>query len=496
MRAPHDLVREYAAAVRDEPLIRAYLLGAVVDDIGVAVSAWALDLLRTDLFTDQRVRAQLMLPTLVCFLAGCVIAGPLADWARHDSPAALSRWRWRLIAWGRIVETIALVVAVASMASGGLTIGRILPYFMVSSFMRTALRPTRAAFEVDLLRKEEVQLDARGEPLLDETGAPRPYKVHLLSLSALVSLLRTLATFAGLLLGGRILEAVHQSYVPIFAFDIGTNVCFIVVLALGCHPERGARGWTLGELFRDPEHDAAGTVRGRARAEHRSIIRVALAEFGTSVREAWRFLKRPEQRPLCWLLFGAWMVEVINEFYDPRMIVRHTLASSAETVRYAEITWSLAEVVILALLPALARRTGSLGKVFLASMLLDGIVIAAAGRVAALGASGALVPFVTFLAFDRGLTQTSSTLADLAQNSASSAGMRGRIAAAWAFVVILSDIFAEGAATAVSEAVGLPGMLLRIGLAQTAAMIVVALLGGRALWHFGLRSTEARPSAP
>jgi hypothetical protein len=495
MRGVPSLLRTYAAAIRDEPGLRAYLLGALADDVGIAVSTWAVQLLRTDLFTDQRERARLMMPTLLCFLLGCVIAGPLADWARHESLAALARWRWRLIVWGRVLETIALSIAVIGIARGGLTIGSVLPYFMVSSFMRTALRPTRTAFEVDLLREERVQIDADGKPLLDELGAPRIYKVHLLSFGAMTSLLRTTATFGGLLLGGRILAAVNQRYAPLFAFDIGTNLVFIGVVVWLCHPDRGTRAISLRELVRDPEADAAGTVHVRARASGRSLMRVGLAEFATSLREAWRFLRRPEQRPLFWFLFGAWMVEVIAEFYDGSMIVRHELAGSADDVRYAELGWSLAQLVVLALLPALARRVGSLGKLFLVTMFVDAFAILAGGQLAGRSASGVIVPFVLVLALDKGLTSTSSALAELAQNSASSAAIRGRIVAAWAFVVILSDIFAEGAATALSEALGLPGMLVAIGAFQLVAMILVAVLGGARLWNFGLRSTD-RASLP
>lgn len=489
--AGSGLVGAYARALRDEPMLRAYLAGAVVDDVGVAVSAWALDLLRTDLFTDQRARASLMMPALLCLLAGSVLAGPLADWARHGSPEALARWRWRLIVWGRVLETLALAVAVVGMARDGhLSIAQLLPYFMVSAFMRTALRPARRAFEVDLLRHEAVQLDAAGAVLHDERGEPRRYKTHLLAFGSLTSFLGTSATFVGLLVGGQILEAVHRSYVPLLAFDVGTNVCFVLVVVFFCHPERGARAISLRELFRDPDAGAAGTVRGQARASGRSIARIALGELWQSVREAWRFLRAREQRPLAWLLFGAWLVEVVTEFYDGRMIVRHTLAGDAEAVRHAEIGWSLATLVVVLLLPALARRLGSLGKIFLVTMLLDGAAIALAGRLAGLGTASAIVPFALVLGLDKGLTGASSALADLAQNSASSAALRGRIAAAWAFVVIVSDIFAEGAATALSEAVGLPGMLVRIGLAQIGLMGVVAWLGGRALWSFGLRSQE------
>lgn len=488
--AKGGLVREYTAALREEPAMRAYLLGSIVDDVGVAASTWGMQLLTTNLFTDQRERARLMVPSLLCFFLGCIVAGPLADWARHGPPLALARWRWRLVVWGRLIETAALSLAILGVAGGHLTIARVMPYFLVSAFMKTALRPTRIAFEVDLLRREETQVDARGAPLLDERGEPLPYKVHLLSLGAMTSLLRSAARFGGLLLGGRILAAVHGSYVPLFAFDVLTNLGFIAFVVYGCHPTLAPREVRLRELVRRVEADGAGGVRESAAATGRSLVAAGLREFASSLREAARFLRQPAQRPLCWLLLGAWAVEVASEFYDGRMIVRHVLHGSSEAVRHAEIAWTVVSVVLLALLPALTRRVGSLGKIFLVTMLLDGVAIAVAGRVSAAGAAVAIAPFVATLAIDQGLTLTSGALVGVAQNSASSAAMRGRIAASYALVVIVSDMFAEGASTMLSEAVGIPGMLVRVGLAQVALMAAVAALGGRRLWSFGLRSAE------
>jgi hypothetical protein len=59
------LAAEYQAFLRDEPRARAYLVATLVDEIGVALSAWAGALLMTNLFTTQRARASLMLPTLM-----------------------------------------------------------------------------------------------------------------------------------------------------------------------------------------------------------------------------------------------------------------------------------------------------------------------------------------------------------------------------------------------------------------------------------------------
>jgi hypothetical protein len=484
------LWRTYAAALREEPKMRAYLGGAIVDDIGIAVSAWAMMLLQTNLFHDQRERAKLMLPMLVCFLLGTVVGGPLADWARHGSPGMLGRWRWRLVLWARGVETLALSVVIFAVAGGQPTLERVLPYFLVSAFMKTALGPTRIAFRVDLLRREQVQVDADGAPVLDELGGLRAYKVHLLTFSALPSFLRGASTFAGLILGGAIMARLHGRYVPLFVFDVVTNLGFIAFVFFGCHPDRAARGAHLGELLGHDAEAGAASVRAHAHSAGRSMVAEGLREFVISLREAVQFLRRPEQRPLCWLLLGAWVVEVVNEFYDGRMIVRHVLHGSDDAVRYSELVWSAATIVIVALIPALARRVGNLGKIFLATMLVDGIVIALAGRVCGTGATAAIVPFGSLIALDRGLTETSNTLVELAQNSASSAAIRGRIAASYAFVVIISDMFAEGAATALADAFGIPGMLTRVGAAQVALMIVVAALGGSKLWSFGIRSTE------
>ncbi len=486
------LLRTYAAALRDEPKLRPYLAGCVVDDIGIAVSAWGITLLQTNLFTDQRERAKLMLPTLVCFLVGTLVAGPLADWAHHGSPAMLARWRWRLVLGARIVETIALSAVIVAIAGGQPTLARVLPYFLLSAFVKTALRPTRIAFQVDLLRKEELQVDAQGAPVLDETGTPRPYKVHLLTLTALPTLLRSASSLAGLLLGGIILSRVHGSYTALFIADVVTNLGFIACVFFGCHPERRAREVRPRDLLRDPE---AGAASVRARARGRSPFVAGLRQLASDLVEVARFLRGRAQRPLCWLLFGVLLTEWVNEFYDGRMIVRHTLHGSDDAIRYGELVWSASAMLIVATIPALARRTASLGKIFLVTMLVDGAVMAMAGRTCAAGVTSAIVPFASLIALDRGLTETVSALGELAQNSASSAALRGRIAAAFGFVAIVGDLFAEGASTALSEAVGIPGMLLRIGLLQVALMLLVAALGGRRLWTFGIRSIQASGGA-
>lgn len=150
----------------------------------------------------------------------------------------------------------------------------------------------------------------------------------------------------------------------------------------------------------------------------------------------------------------------------------------------------------LLLLPALAGYVRSLGKVFLAIMFLDGFVIARAGRFAGLGAVSAVLPFGVAIAVDRSLTLASGSLGDLAINSASSAAMRGRIVALFTFAAIVGDMGAEILATALSDAMGIPAMVVRVGLVQAGVVALIAALGGKRLWSFGLRvGPQAEPAA-
>ncbi len=495
----HTLVRQYVLAFREEPKLRAYAAAALVDDVGVAVAAWASMLLMTNLFTSQRARASLMLPTLLCFLIGTIVSGPLADWGGRLELARLARWRWRLVIWARLVETSMLGVLLISLASGPPTLGRVLPFAMLTAFTKTAFRPARGAFAVDLLRRESPQVDAAGETLVDERGEPLRYKTHLLALTSLVGALAALATLSGLLLGGRILALTSGRYWPLFLVQGLAHLGFVAILFFHCHPTRTWREVKLGELLpdRDPG-EAAGAPSDAipARVQGLSAWGV-LAHFGRSLGEGARFLLRAKQRPLLILLAGAAMVELVTESYDGKMIVKHVLHGSDESLRHAELAWSVVGVLGVAAVPALARAVGSIGRIFLLTMLLDGVAIVLAGRVAAAGAPGAVLPFTIVLAVDHSLTLASTSLTELAQNSASSAAMRGRIAGTYAFVVIVGDLLVEGIATEVSESIGIPAMLARVGLLQIGLVALLAVVGGRRLWRFGLHEGDgARGAAP
>lgn len=466
--------------------MRAYLAGSLVDDVGVAVSGWASRLLFLALFTDQRERAKLMIPSLLCFLVGTIVAGPLADWMAHATERHLARWRWRVVVWGRVVETVALALLIRGVA-GKPTLASVAPYVLVSAFMKTTMLPTRNAFHVDLLQREEPQVDANGHPEKDERGNPRMLKTHLLAFDSTTSFLKAGSLLAGLLLGAKIMAMASGRYVPLFAIDVGTNLVFIAFVFFGCHPDKRPADVRLRDLFRDPEPVPA--LAARASNARRSIVVEGLREVATSFREATAFLFQREQRPLLLLLAGSLLFEWIYEFYDAGMIVKQVLHGSDEQFRHIDIAWTLVSLGVAALTPLLLRWVSSLAKMFVVLMTIDGAVIALTGHACGLGAV-ALVPAAFLLGTDRALTGASNLLVGLGQNSASSPAIRGRIAAFYAFVAILGDIGAEAASTAMSDRWGTGGMLVRIGIGQVVVLALLTLLGGRAFWRWGLRTRD------
>lgn len=492
-------VRPYVAAFREEPKLRAFAAANFVDDLGVAVATWASMLLMTNLFTSQRERASLMLPSLACFLLGTIVSGPLADWASRFSWARLARARFRLVVWARLVEAGMLAYLLVRLSAGRPTVAGILPFVMLTAFTKTAFRPTRIAFSVDLLRRETAQTDEHGRALVDERGHPLRQKTHLLAMTSVIGALQALATFGGLLLGGRILDLAAGRYTPLVAIQAVMHLAFAGTLFVFCHPTRAPREVRLRELFMDVPgaQDQDGIAPATTDAPPARLSPVgAVAHFGRSLWQGLRFLLVRERRPLLVLLCGTALVELVTESYDGKMIVKHVLHGGDDAVRHAEIVWSVVGILGVLAVPALARRVGSLGKIFLLTMLVDGLVIAAAGRIAGAAAPGAVLPFTAVLAVDHSLTLASGSLAELAQNSASSPAMRGRIAGVYAFFVIIGDIFVEGLATEVSERIGLPTMLLRVGLLQVGIVLALALLGGRRLLRFGLHEETAPTPAP
>jgi hypothetical protein len=279
----------YLRALTEEPRMRAYAFASFVDDAGVALSIWASQLMMIDVFVDQQARARFMMPTLACFLLGNIVAGPLADRATAvvssavgsaKESAGLATWRFRVVAWGRAIETAALGLLVFLLRGGPPTVGRILPYFLVAAFMKTALRPSRLALEVDLLDKQLPQRDASGDLLLDDLGRPLAYKEHLLTFTSIIAFFNVAATLLGLLVGGRLMDLADGALWRICTWDIATNVVFLIVFVLRCRPARGA-----GADDDLPASLAVGTAV-RAATAH-GLAGPVLVPFGRS-RGWWR----------------------------------------------------------------------------------------------------------------------------------------------------------------------------------------------------------------
>ena len=443
-----EILKRLRKAIANERRARRFLLANLIDDVGVAVSVWAMAMIQTDLMRDQRERAKLVVPVLLVMVLGTLAAGPIADFARRWSAALLPRWRRNVLLVARGVETIALGGLVVMMASGPMTIARILPYALVSGFLKTALRPTRIALAVDLLDHEDI------DEGLDERWQPRRRKTFLPTFAALTSQLSGGAVLLGLVLGGKIMELARGHAWALFAFDVLTNLVFLAILATVPVPSR--------------------TAEAHARPE--KVKRFELV----------RFLAARPQRPLVALLLGAWMIEFVNELYDGKMIVRHVLGGSADAVRWSEITWNLAAVVALAALPAILARV-RLGVAFTVAMIADGLVIGVAGAFASRGGASAIAPFALAIGADRALTAVAATLVDVAQASATSTAMRGRLAGAWQLWVIVTCIFAEGAATAAADSWGIGAMMRVAGLAQIAGIAALSL--------FAMRRVTARAAA-
>ena len=435
-----EIVKRLRRALANERRARRFLLANLIDDVGVAVSVWAMAMMQTDLMHDQRERAKLVVPVLLVMVIGTLAAGPIADFARRWSAALLPRWRRDVLLVARGVETFALAGVVVVIASGPVTIARILPYALVSGFLKTALRPTRIALAVDLLDHEEI------EEGVDERGEPRRRKTFLPTFAALTSQLSSGAVLLGLLLGGKMMTLAHGRVWALLAFDVITNVVFLAIVATVPVPARAARACT-------PE--------------------APVRRF-----ELVRFLAARPQRPLVALLLGAWMIEFVNELYDGKMIVRHALGGSTDAVRWSEIAWSLAAVAALATLPAILARV-RLGVAFTIAMLADGLVIGVAGAFASRGSPAAIAPFALAIGADRALTAVAATLVDVAQASATSTAMRGRLAGAWQLWVIVTCIFAEGAATAAADSWGIGPMMRVAGFAQVAAIAALAFFALR-----------------
>ncbi|WP_394837044.1 hypothetical protein LVJ94_09060 [Pendulispora rubella] len=461
--------------------MRFYALSRVASDIGVVAFGWAEALVATNLSVTQAARASFMVPTLVFHLLGSIISGPLADWAERFSLERLARWRWRIVL-ARCAGNLALALyLVMALGQGEPSIPMFLPFLLGGAVLKSGLRATENAFHVDLLRRESVQVDPDGRPLYDERGRPLLYKTHLLSLSSLVLSIVELGDFVALVVGGLVMKVASGRLAQLVAFDVAAHVICFVVLFYFCHPQKRARDIRLADLLR--EEYVASTAKVNPAV-------LAVVHFLRSIVEGLRFLAAPERHVLRLLLVGCFIVEIVTEAYDGSMIVKHVMGGSDDAVRYAMLVWKFGSLAMMFFVPLFARWVGGIGRLFVITMLLDGLVIALAGNIAGAHTVLAVAPFVVVCFVDHALTGIATNMAGLATNSASSAAMRGRIMGTLVFFVILGDIASEMLASVLSERIGIPKMLERIGLLQVVVVFVLLLIGGKRLWSFGLHPDQ------
>ncbi|CAN5623559.1 hypothetical protein BH09MYX1_BH09MYX1_47750 [soil metagenome] len=433
-------MKKLIASLATEPAARAYLGGCLVDDLGLAVSLWATQLLQTDLMTDQHARAALAVPTLVAMLLGSLGSGFLADGRGKTAPGsrALVQRRFRVLAIGRLIETLVLAAVVVLIASGPVTIARILPFMIVSGFMKTALRPTRLAYAADVLH------DERRFPVL----------------STWVAQARTFAVLGGLLVGGVLMRAASGRVYLLFGFDVVTNLVFLVGLAVATR-----RRLMLGPSI--PSPNATTPSAG-----------------GTS---AFRFLFRAPV--LVAVIAGSWLLEMVAELYDGRMIVRHVLDASAETVRWMEIGTTVTSIAFVFAVPRLLRRV-SAERLFAIALFVDAVAMIVAGRLATLHL---VVPFIAILSADSGLGAVASVASDVVTVRDTPAHLRGRVQGIYQLVVLVSAMLAEGVATAAADAHGIPWLVSAAGVVQ---VVVAIALGAWLVTRARARLPKAASLSP
>ncbi len=441
MKRPTSLGSSLVATLEREPAARAYLGGCLVDDLGIAVSLWATQLIQTDLMTDQHARAAMALPALVAMFLGSLASGWLADGRGRAvrSSAELLRRRFRVLAIGRVIETIVLAAIVVLLATGPITIGRILPFIVVSGFMKTALRPTRLAYAADVLRDE----------------------AHFPALSTWTSQARTVSVLAGLLAGGVLMRAVAGRAWILFAFDVVTNLAFLVGLATATR-----RRVALGGA---PVHAPAVAARPGGTGPFRFLLGAPL---------------------LVCVIGGSWLMEMVAELYDGRMIVRHVLDSSAETVRVMEIGMTVFSLALVASVPWLLRRM-SPERLFAGALFVDALIMILGGRLAVLHL---VAPFVLVLSVDSGLTSVAGVASDVVVVRDTPVHLRGRVQGMYQLVVLVSAMIAEGVATAAADAYGIPWLVSAAGVVQGVVALGLAIA-------FALRSratlqASRQPAAP
>lgn len=452
------LFNNYWLLFRQEPKGRAYLLASFIDDLGIAASLWASQLVMTRLYTDQGVRASVMTPMLACLLVGTLLGAPLADsYVRFPWRVAMQRWRISLVI--RILETIALTYLTITIAAGRPTIASILPYVLVSSVLKALMRPTRQAFEVDLLRVRKFSAPIEGHEVPDNRR--KPLIVHLPSFLSFKELSGTLAGLGGLAAGGLLVALVSGKLWALFAVDVATNMVFVAILFCYCKPAIEAEG------DKKSEHNAefGGVKMGRTRS--------GTARPLSLIREIRDFVLAEESRPILYASFCGWLVAFFSEAYDGKMIVKHIMQGSDNAVRVSELLWQSIGAAALLMLPALSRRVSFSTSMLVVFAAVDGVVFLLAGSVAAQQLADRIPVFVGLLALDGFFVVACGWMVILIQAQYAPVQLRGRIMGIYIFVVLLGNLMMQQIATFVARAVTIPRMMSVFGAVQ---LIIATLI--------------------
>jgi len=414
-------LREYRLFWLHEPLARKYIIATLIDDVGVAASIWTSQLITTRMFISQTDRASVMSPFLIALILGIVLGGPLADRSRRKA-SLLPLARWRVVLIIRTFETLALAYLALQLASGAPSAWTITPYIVVGGFCRALARPSRQAFEADLL------LVTNPMPAAD--GGTAAVKLHLAVSTSLRELANTLADLVGLAAGGLLVSAVGGALWVPFAFDILTNLAFILLVAGSCRP--------LIERSTDAPATQSIPCLKHLRA---SLTPKLLLAAGLG------------------LLVGA-----VNESYDGKMVLMHQMGAPDETIRLSEFFWQLATVLGLLALP---RITAAIRKLFISFAWLVAIGGAAAVAAAVAIGSGNAHLFVVILCGTNFISALALYIPIIVLIDGSSIEHRGSAIAAYILAGLVVNLLMQQIAAILTGFMSIHQMLLYLGMTQS-----------------------------
>jgi len=438
-------LQDYYRLFREEPEGRWYLVASFIDDLGIAASLWASQLIMTRLYTSQAARASVQSPILACLILGVLVGGPLADWFGCRIPA-LARRRWQVVLLVRTLETIALGYLTWIVAVGSVDVAAIIPYVVVGSLLRALVRPARQSFEADMLRMKQPQVD--GPPII----------VHLPAMIALKELSGTLGGLGGLAIGGWLVTTTGDRMWVLFAVDVASNVAFIAMVIALCRPQS--------------QTPSPAPIAVDQNGGLKAVVRGAMA-----------FVASPANRAVVIAAICGWMVAFFTEAYDGKMMLMHELKAPDNTVRVAEFTWQTVSATAIVLLPFLGRKLLAWPAMLIVFTAVDGIVFLLAGMFALHGGTTAIPSFIAVLSVDVFMTVACGLMVLLLLAEYTPAELRGRVIGGYLFAVLMGNLAMENLATIAAKAMGIPLMMVSFGAVQCVLGLALLALPAARIRH-------------